>query len=43
MITEEERLETPKQLAERVGVSERKIRHLIETRQIDHVWIGRRA
>jgi excisionase family DNA binding protein len=42
MITEE-RLETPKELAERVGVKERKIRHLIHTRQIEHIWIGSRV
>jgi excisionase family DNA binding protein len=39
----DERLETPKQLATRVGVTERKIRHLIRTRQIEHVWIGSRV
>jgi hypothetical protein len=43
MIGDEERLETPKQLAERVGLNERRIRHLIETRQIEHVWIGSRV
>ena len=36
-------LETPKQLANRVGLTERKIRHLINTRQIEHVWIGSRV
>jgi hypothetical protein len=36
-------LETPKQLAERVGLTERKIRHLINTCQIEHVWIGSRV
>ena len=40
MITAEERLETPKQLAARVGVKERHIRHLINSRQIEHVWIA---
>jgi len=39
----EERLETPKQLAQRVGVTERKIRYLITTHQIEHVWIGSRV
>ena len=39
MITDEERLETPKQLAARVGVKERYIRHLINTLQIELVWI----
>jgi len=43
MIADDERLETPKQLAERIGVKERQIRHLIETRQIEHVWIGCRV
>src|SRR5262245_8008263 len=38
-----ERLETPKQLAERVGISERKIRHLIHTKQLAHVMIGCRV
>ena len=42
-ITEGERLETPKELAARVGVKERQIRHLIDTRQIEHVWIGCRV
>ena len=37
------RLETPKQLAGRVGVSERQIRHLIQTRQLEHVMIGCRV
>ena len=36
-------VETPKQLAARVGVTEGKIRHLIHTRQIEHVWIGSRV
>jgi len=39
----EERLETPKQLAMRVGISERQVRHLIQTRQIEHVMIGCRV
>ena len=40
MVVEVERLETPRQLADRVGLTERKIRHLIQTRQVEHVWIG---
>ena len=43
MNADEERLETPKQLAARVGVKERHIRHLINTRQIEHVRIGSRV
>lgn len=43
MVAEEERLETPRELAERVGVNERRIRHLIHTRKIEHVWIGSRV
>src|SRR5262245_1090115 len=43
MVADEERLETPKQLAERVGLKESRIRHLINTKQIDHVWIGCRV
>ena len=43
MVADEERLETPKQLAARVGVKERHIRHLINTLQIEHAWIGSRA
>ena len=39
----DERLETPKQLALRIGISERKIRHLIETGQLEHVMIGCRV
>lgn len=38
-----ERLETPKQLAERVGISERRIRHLIQTRQLEYIMIGCRV
>src|SRR6516165_1078528 len=36
-------LETPKQLAKRVGISERQIRHLVQTRRLDHVMIGCRV
>ncbi len=39
----DERLETPKQLAARVGISERQVRHLIQTRQLEHVMIGCRV
>jgi excisionase family DNA binding protein len=39
----EERLETPKQLAARVNLSERQVRHLIQTRQLEHVPIGKRV
>jgi hypothetical protein len=39
----DERLETPKQLALRIGISERKIRHLIQTKQLGHVMIGCRV
>jgi excisionase family DNA binding protein len=38
-----ERLETPKQLAARIGLTERQVRHLIQTRQIEHVMIGCRV
>jgi hypothetical protein len=40
---EDVRLETPKQLAERVGLSERQVRHLIATYQLEHVKIGSRV
>src|SRR5262249_4826283 len=39
----DDRLETPKQLALRVGISARQIRHLIQTRQLEHVMIGCRV
>ena len=39
----DERLETPKQLALRIGISERKIRHLVQTKQLEHVMIGCRV
>jgi hypothetical protein len=39
----DERLETPKELAARIGLSERKIRHLIQTRQLEPVMIGCRG
>src|SRR5215813_7870554 len=39
----DDRLETPKQLASRVGISERQVRHLIQTRQLEHVMIGSRV
>lgn len=40
---ETERLETPKQLAARVGINERQVRHLVQTRQLEHVMIGSRV
>jgi excisionase family DNA binding protein len=39
----DDRLETPKQLASRVGISERQVRHLIQTRRLEHVMIGCRV
>ena len=39
----DERLETPKQLAKRVGISEGQIRHLIRKGDLDHVMIGHRV
>jgi excisionase family DNA binding protein len=42
-VIERERLETPKQLAARVGLSERQVRRLIQTRQLEHVMIGCRV
>ena|SRR5215471_11496582 len=39
-IRTEERLETPKELAARVGITARQVRHLIQTRQLEHVLIG---
>jgi len=38
-----DRLETPKQLAERAGVSERQIRNLIQNGELDSVPIGGRV
>lgn len=43
MSDSDERLETPKQLAARVGLTERQVRHLIQSRQIEHVMIGCRV
>src|SRR5262245_4352992 len=40
---EDERLETPKKLSMRVGISERQVRHLVQTRQLEHVMIGCRV
>ena len=37
-----DRLETPKQLAARVGLTERQVRHLITSGQIEYVEIGKR-
>jgi hypothetical protein len=42
MTDDDERLETPKQLAGRVGITERQVRHLVQIRQLEHVPIGRR-
>ena len=42
VVVEFERLETPRQLADRVGLSERKVRHLIQTRQLEYVMVGSR-
>jgi excisionase family DNA binding protein len=39
----EERLETPRQLAARVGITERQVRHLICNGQLEHVKIGSRV
>lgn len=39
----DDRLETPKQLALRVGITERQVRHLITVGQLDHVYIGSRV
>src|SRR6476646_1481572 len=38
-----ERLETPKQLAARVGLSERQVRSLIAAGKLEHVWVGSRV
>ena len=38
-----ESLETPKQLAARVGLSVGQVRHLIQSRQLEYVMIGSRA
>ena len=42
-IMDSERVETPKELAARVGLNEGRIRYLIQTRQIEHVRIGSRV
>ena len=42
VVVEVERLETPRQLADRVGLSERQVRHLIQTRQLEYVMVGSR-
>lgn len=42
-MTDTERLETPKQLAARVGITERQVRHLVQTGQIEHIMIGCRV
>jgi excisionase family DNA binding protein len=38
-----DRVETPKQLADRVSLSERQVRSLIQARQLEHVMIGCRV
>jgi hypothetical protein len=38
----DERVETPKQLAARVGLKVRQVRHLIQTGQLEYVLIGGR-
>jgi excisionase family DNA binding protein len=38
-----DRLETPKQLAARIGISERQVRSLIQSRKLEHVMIGSRV
>jgi hypothetical protein len=43
MVREDAPLETPKQFALGRGLSEGKVRHLINTRQLDHVMIGSRV
>jgi hypothetical protein len=40
MTDDDERLETPKQLAGRVGITERQVRHLVQIRQLEHVPIS---
>jgi excisionase family DNA binding protein len=37
-----ERVETPKQLAKRVGITERQVRYLLQCGELDHVMIGSR-
>src|SRR6516165_4322883 len=39
----EDRLETPKQLAARVNLSEGQVRNLIKTGQLEHIMIGSRV
>jgi|RhiMethySRZTD1v2_1073278.scaffolds.fasta_scaffold958922_2 excisionase family DNA binding protein len=41
--TNADRLETPRQLAERVGLKEPQIRKLIAARQLEHIRIGGRV
>src|SRR5262245_25467525 len=40
VMSADDRLETPKQLASRVGISERQVRQLLQTHQLEHVFIG---
>jgi hypothetical protein len=42
-MTTDVRLETPKQLAARVGLRERQVRHLVQTKQLEHIMIGCRV
>jgi hypothetical protein len=43
MMNTADRLETPKQLAARVGLTDRQIRNLIGSRQLEHIRIGGRV
>jgi excisionase family DNA binding protein len=42
-MTADVRLETPRQLAARVGISERQVRYLVQSKQLEHVRIGSRV
>src|SRR5262249_36662498 len=39
----DEKVETLKQFASRAGISERQVRHLVNSRRLEHVRIGRRT
>src|SRR5262249_20552941 len=39
----DEKVETLKQFAGRAGISERQVRHLVNSRRLEHVRIGRRT
>ena len=41
-VMNDERLETPKQLAQHVGLSQRQVRRLINDGLLDHVYVGSR-